>query len=279
MKYLITGDTHGRVMERLSHIDQTLYPPNETAVIILGDAGINFYLNKTDWKNKRIINNTGYLLYCVRGNHEERPENLDMETMYDEDIQGDVYYEPEFPHIRYLKDGNEYCFNGWSALVIGGAYSVDKWYRLYRAGVTGKLDSDYLNPKKTGWFPDEQLTSAEMEAISADVAGTYYDFVFTHTSPLDWEPVDLFLGGIDQSTVDKSMEEWLNNIKDDISFGVWCFGHYHKDRIERPCVEQFFTDIQDLEEVWERWSEYRKTSQLDWWLEKSSNFEEDEEDI
>ena len=41
--YLITGDTHGRVIERISHIPSH-YEPAETALIILGDAGINFYL-------------------------------------------------------------------------------------------------------------------------------------------------------------------------------------------------------------------------------------------
>ena len=73
--FLITGDTHGRVMERLSHMENK-YVPQETALIILGDAGINFYLNKTDAKNKKNINATGYTIYCVRGNHEERPENI-----------------------------------------------------------------------------------------------------------------------------------------------------------------------------------------------------------
>lgn len=52
--FLITGDTHGRVMERLSHMENK-YVPQETALIILGDAGINFYLNKTDAKNKKTL--------------------------------------------------------------------------------------------------------------------------------------------------------------------------------------------------------------------------------
>ena len=39
--WLVTGDTHGQVLERLSHIG---YPPDETALIILGDMGLNFYL-------------------------------------------------------------------------------------------------------------------------------------------------------------------------------------------------------------------------------------------
>ena len=75
---LITGDTHGRVVERVQNIarDYPNYKPNETAIIILGDAGINFYLNKSDKKNKYRINNLGYTIYCVRGNHEEHPGNI-----------------------------------------------------------------------------------------------------------------------------------------------------------------------------------------------------------
>ena len=128
--FLITGDTHGRVMERLSHMENN-YAPQETALIILGDAGINFYLNKTDAKNKKVINNTGYFIYCVRGNHEERPENIPtMYQIYDENVEGRVYYEIEYPNIRYLIDGHTYLINKHPTLVIGGAYSVDKWYRL-----------------------------------------------------------------------------------------------------------------------------------------------------
>ena len=73
--YLVTGDTHGQVLERLGHIG---YPPDETALIILGDMGLNFYLNKTDRKNKRNVNATGFRIYAVRGNHEERRVDIVM---------------------------------------------------------------------------------------------------------------------------------------------------------------------------------------------------------
>lgn len=53
--WLVTGDTHGRVMERLSQIDSDKYIPDETAIIILGDAGINYFLNKTDVKNRSLF--------------------------------------------------------------------------------------------------------------------------------------------------------------------------------------------------------------------------------
>lgn len=269
--WLVTGDTHGLVMTRLSNIDAEKYPPAETAIIILGDAGLNFYLNKTDAKNKKVVNQTGYSIYCVRGNHEERPENLpNVELVYDEETKGKVWYQPEFENIRYFIDGEDYAIGGKVALVIGGAYSVDKWYRLARAGVSGKLDPNYTNSKKTGWFPAEQLTDAEMSAIEVNCNGNYYDVILTHTCPESWEPRDLFLPGLDQSSVDKTMEKWLDEFKKTIDWQVWLFGHYHDDRLVRPGVEMYFRDIEDWDTIMKRWE---NPDNLDWWLRKDPNYE------
>lgn len=240
--YLLTGDTHSRVLDRLNQLKD--YKPAETALIILGDAGLNFYLNKTDYKNKKLINNTGYTIYCLRGNHEERPENIsNMLIMLDPEVNGMVYVEPEFMNIRYLMDGHCYKFGQYTALCIGGAYSVDKWYRLNNY----KQSNGWC-----GWFPEEQLTDYEMQFIEKRMSGNYYDFIFTHTCPHSWEPKDLFIEGLDQSTVDKSMEYWLDDFKEKISFNIWCFGHYHSDRTEYEGVEQYYQDIEPLEAIWDR---------------------------
>ena len=263
------SDTHGKVAERLAHIpDDPTTLPEEIAIIILGDAGFNFWLNTTDVKAKREANKYGYKIYCVRGNHEARPETIEtMKQVFDEDVCGPVFMENEFPNIRYFKDGGIYDINGHKTLVIGGAYSVDKWYRLNRAG----LNEQTNDPAKTGWFSSELLTEDEMLKIASTTFGEKFDFVFSHTCPLSWEPRDLFLSFIDQSTVDKSMEQWLDVIKADIHWGVWCFGHFHKDRIERPRVEQFYGDIEPLEAVWNRWFD-DETIKDEYWLEKSPNY-------
>lgn len=242
------SDTHGHVLERLKKIE---YPFAETAIIILGDAGLNFYLNRTDKINKKMINNLGCRVYCLRGNHEERPENLNYPLINDVDVGGMVYMEEEYPNIRYFIDGGNYTINNKSVLTIGGAYSVDKWFRLQRATAS--------NSSFSGWFKDEQLTEQEMSLISDNIKGKYFDFVFTHTCPLDWEPTDLFLSGVDQSLVDKNMEKWLNQLKDIFDWGVWCFGHYHTDRLERPYVEQYYTDIENLNDIIKRWKNFSKT--------------------
>lgn len=266
--WIITGDTHGWVETRLGNIYRNMpeCKPEETAVIILGDAGLNFWLNNSDKKHKRNSAGYGYTIYCVRGNHEERPENLGYVLEYDPEVYGLIYQDPHYSNIKYLVDGGEYTIDNHSVLVIGGAYSIDKWYRLRRAEMAGQSFS--------GWFKDEQLTGAEMGDIWDKTANKHYDFVLTHTTALDWEPVDLFLNGIDQSTVDKTMEVWLNDLKDHMTWKIWLFGHYHADRIERPYVEQFYNEYELLSTIWERWAKYDETKELDWWIPMSPAMKE-----
>lgn len=265
MTVLLRGDCHGN----FTWLDKLNYKPEETAIIILGDTGLNFWLNKTDQKIKKLIDNKGYYLYCIRGNHEQRPQFIQgMEKIYDDFVDGPVYWEPQYPHIRYFMDYGYYNINGYSCAVIGGAYSVDKWYRLGRFNMTEETN----NPKKSGWFNDEQLTSGERQHAEIKLVGRYFDFVFTHTCPYSFQPTDLFLGFIDQKTVDNTMEKWMESLKDKISWGVWCFGHFHADRIERPYVEQYFNDIETLDTIYQRWNNYKQTGEIEWYLEKSPNF-------
>lgn len=279
LKHLIfTGDTHGGVatISRIGNIQQNMpeYKPEETMVVILGDAGLNFWLNNTDKKYKKLLNSMGYHIYCVRGNHEQRPELIkSMVLVNDENVNNVVYMEEAFPNIRYFVDGKIYNLLGYKCLVVGGAYSVDKWYRLARAGYS-KDEAETADPKKCGWFKDECLTAAEMVAIMEEVKGESIDFVLSHTCPLSWEPTDLFLNGIDQSTVDKSMEAWFDELKDNVKWKYWLFGHYHANRIERPHVEQFYQEYEDVESIIARWNKYDETGELDWWLPKSPAFYE-----
>ena len=199
-----------------------------------------------------------FRIYCVRGNHDARPQNVsDMKLIYDEDVQGEVYMQGRWPQIRYFKDWDIYTIGQFKAAVIGGAYSVDKWYRL---------QNNYV------WFKDELLTEEEMISCTQELTNAEVDFVFTHTCPICWEPRDLFLNSIDQSQVDKSMELFLEEIAKCFNWKIFCFGHFHADRIERPYVEQFYRDTENIDDLWLRWKNYEETGELDWWLDKSPSF-------
>lgn len=125
--------------------------------------------------------------------------------------------EEEYPNLLFAKDGEVYDLDGKKAIVMGGAYSVDKWYRL-------QCD---LN-----WFPDEQ-PSDEIKARveqKLDELDWKVDVVLSHTCPERYIPREAFLSGVDQSTVDNSTEEWLGRIEQKLTYQSWYCGHWHIDK-------------------------------------------------
>lgn len=211
----ITGDTHGN-FSRVVSLCEKIHTSTEDVLIILGDAGINGFGKEQDWRLKRALSRLPITLFCIHGNHEERPQNIFgyAETLWHD---GTVFVEPEFPRLLFAKDGDIYDFGGKRCFVIGGAYSVDKYYRLARG---------------RRWWADEQ-PSAEIKARvenRLEKENGRVDIVFTHTCPLQYEPTEVFLPGIDQSTVDKSTEEWLGTIERRLSYEKWYCGHYHTSK-------------------------------------------------
>lgn len=206
---LITGDTH-RDFSRFYKLKKD----SNNMLIVLGDVGINYYLNEEDKNYKEYLKKLKLKLFCVRGNHEERPENISTYKEV-EMFGGKVFIEDEYPNLIFAKDGETYNIDGKKILVIGGAYSVDKQYRL-------------LHGYK--WFKEEQLTKEEMDTILAKVKGKHFDIVLTHTCPYKYEPREVFMQGLDQSKVDKSMEHFLDEIEEKISYDKWYCGHYHTEK-------------------------------------------------
>lgn len=210
-RFFLTGDTHGN-FNRIDYFCQRFETSKEDILCILGDAGINYYLNKKDYMLKQVLQDMPITFFCIHGNHEERPFNIS--TYITKKWNGGiVYYEEEFPNILFAKDGEIYNINGKSVLVIGGAYSVDKEYRIL---------------KGWSWFKDEQPSKEIVKYIEKQITKQrHFDIVLTHTCPIKTEPRHMFLPFIDQSKVDKTTELLLQRIADWITFDNWYFGHFH----------------------------------------------------
>lgn len=219
--FYITGDTH-RDFTSVHDL------PKGSTLIILGDAGINYFLNEEDKELKEYLNSLGITFLCVQGNHEERPENI---PTYKEKIMygGKVFIEDDYPNLIFLKNGEVYIINNKKVLVIGGAYSIDKNIRLTYGW---------------HWFKDEQLSKSEMNMILEKYQGTHVDVILSHTSPKKYEPVEVFLSGIDQNTVDKTMEEFLDTVEETIKYDKWYCGHYHTEKIVDK-IEFMFENIKE----------------------------------
>lgn len=234
MRVFLTGDKHSD----FSFLNGFCKDNNTTAndvLIILGDASILYY-GADDYREKDVkaaIAAYPITLFCVRGNHEDRAEDR-TEIVMKEMFDNIIYYDPDYPNILYAIDGCRYEINNESFFVIGGAYSIDKHYRLMMGWK---------------WNPKEQLTNEEMLRIEEKVKGRHFNHILAHTCPFTWEPTYLFLPGVDQSTVDDTMERWLEHIVRDCSWDNYWFGHFHGDNMD-ICgdgkVHMLFNDIKEI---------------------------------
>ena len=207
------GDIHGdvfHVVDAVARYEIT----DKDVIVILGDVGMNYYGNTHgDKHRKKKLNRLGIPVFCIHGNHEMRPETI--ATYREEEWHGGiVYVEDNFPNLLFAKDGEVYDLDGQKALVIGGAYSVDKWYRL-------RMDMN--------WFPDEQPSDEVKRRVMLKLEELNWkvDVVLSHTCPERYIPIEAFLSGIDQSTVDNSTEEWLGGIEEKLNYATWLCGHWH----------------------------------------------------
>lgn len=229
----ITGDMH-RDFRRLC--DSNIRSGD--ILIILGDVGINYLLDMHDKILKCVLNSYNIKLFCIQGNHEERPENISTYKEVDM-FGGKVFIEEEFPNIIFAKNGEVYTLGNKQVLVIGGAYSVDKYYRLLYG---------------YQWFKDEQLTDKEKKEILKRYGGKQVDIILSHTCPLKYEPTEVFIDGIDQALVDKTMESFLDIIEERVDYDKWYCGHYHIDKqIDKiefmfEPIKIFYDDSLELED-------------------------------
>lgn len=98
--------------------------------------------------------------------------------------------------------------------MIGGAFSVDKFFRLEHG---------------VNWFEDEEPTE-EIKCYvekQLDKCGWTVDVVLSHTAPIKYEPKERFIPEIDQNLIDKKTEKWLGEIEEKLTYKDWYCGHYH----------------------------------------------------
>lgn len=231
MAAFVTGDTHSKDFKDLCGWANRMGLTMDDTIIVLGDHGINFYLS---WKDrdvkKKIQRDCPCNIFVIRGNHDRRPEDVYRAPWHGDTYAGDyprpkgeidtwfegrVWVEPTYPKIKHAIDGEIYTIDSMKCLVIGGGYSVDKYYRLENGWT---------------WIPNEQLNDAEMKTIFQTFKNNKVDVILSHVAPKIFHPwiQHTFMGGID-APIEDDMERWMdklywNEIQD---IKIHYFGHYH----------------------------------------------------
>ena len=227
-----TGDIHGSASEVTAFCNR-FELTNDDIVVILGDVGANYYGDSRDRKLKKALKALPPTFFCIHGNHEMRPATIPTYTTKEWN-NGVVWYEDEYPNLLFAKDGEIFTLDGKSHLVLGGAYSVDKFYRLIH---------------NYGWWPDEQPSDEIKEDCwrKLEEWGFVVDTVLSHTCPYKYIPREAFLPMIDQDSVDDSTEKWLDTIESRLYYEHWYCGHWHiNKRIDK--IHFLFHDFEIPEE-------------------------------
>ena len=236
-RIFLTGDKHGDFFDLIADSERYGFTERDL-LIILGDVGVNYYGTsfggtKDNHAKERLSQVPGTIL-CIHGNHEMRPTSPEIAEKY-RPIQwmgSTAYVEDAFPRLIFAQDGARYHINSRDFLVIGGAYSVDKWYRILR---------------RLRWFPDEQLTAEEMDSIREEVKahGNREDIILAHTCPLNHRPLECFMDVIDDSRGDTTTEQFLKEITDSVEYNRLMCGHWHTDK-QAGKIRFLFHDIMML---------------------------------
>lgn len=210
-------------------------------LIILGDHGALYYPNeKGNRRLKMKLNDLPCKVVLLKGNHDgtvrkayaKNPkawyrtrgiEGIDPQVF----SAASMYVEKEFPNIYYLDDYfTAITVFGKKGFALGGAYSVDKYYRLENGLI---------------WHEDEQPNEKEKEEI-VDALDWYWtlnmpvEIILSHEAPISFVPYEACTIPVEQETVDNSLSFFYDYILKRINLEFpnsdkeWYFGHYHIDK-------------------------------------------------
>lgn len=209
----ITGDIHGASM-RIYDFAKKHKLTKDDVVIILGDVGANYYGDERDERTKENLSKVQAQILCIHGNHEMRPWEASGYALTEWN-GGKVWVREKYPNLLFAKDGEIFTIEGKKYIAIGGANSVDSYWRIKR---------------HIGWWKTEQPTEEIKRFVEKQLQDNEIDIILSHTCPRKYEPIEAFLAFIDQSTVDKSTEDWLDGIEEKTNYEAWYCGHWHIEK-------------------------------------------------
>lgn len=194
---MLLGDIHGSLNFFRNRVLPAAVENNVRWIYQVGDfgywehtpAGVDFL----DELSHSIVG-TGIELVFIPGNHDKTsliPTKYNM-------IDG-------FYHIRpgvwFAPNGTHWKVNGKGFLVLGGAYSIDKNYRLdaeqkaadkivasrsgksYEYSIEFIREQAYTETAQTLWFPEEEMTFEEFQHIFNTVDPAEVDIILAHDKP------------------------------------------------------------------------------------------------
>lgn len=176
MRLLIIGDTHGNTGWVRFYIYPVALVVGADAIVQLGDfgawehtsAGLDFMNEVGD-----AAQDAGIPLYWLHGNHDKHSLTTEL---YKSDQRGFLSCRER---VFYIPQGHSWQWEGVRLRSFGGAYSVDKQWRVQADRQRGR--TEYL------WFPEEEMSDGEMTRLLAVDHGKK-EIILSHDKPFSSKP-------------------------------------------------------------------------------------------
>lgn len=200
MRLLILGDTHGHLPWLESYVYPLAGRLEVDGIVQVGDFGYwEHFPDGVQFLDdlSQLATDHEIPLYWLHGNHDKHSLALER--------YGDKLTEDGFltcrPGVHYIRQGKAWEWEGVSMRAFGGAYSVDKDYRLnleaerYRRAVqkesyraqAGETPRPVASTAGTLWFPEEEMSDEDMTRLLAEDSAPV-DIVFSHDKPRGSNP-------------------------------------------------------------------------------------------
>lgn len=211
-RIFITGDTHAdydwNKLTTKSFPEQKKLTKDDY-VIIAGDFGGVFLLDRTDKYIQKNYNERNFTTLFVDGNHENH-DALDAYPV--EEWHGGKIHKIA-DSVFHLMRGQVFEIGGKMFFTMGGAESTDKQYRK----------------EGRSWWAREMPSIDEYEeaVINLEKHSGKVDYVITHCAPeatlCALNMPDMYFRSVNELT------SFFDTIAQTILFKDWYFGHYHDD--------------------------------------------------
>lgn len=205
---IFVGDIHGKLRELIWKVVEQ-YKLKNVDLVVLGDFGVGFGKSNSMYhlykrvENKLIKNDI--MIYTIRGNH-DNPDYFDGNH--------------NFERLIFLEDYKLINISGITIYPIGGATSID---RTFRKKYNEKMEK--YGSSKRCWWENESVKKIDFKDLSYKT-----DIVISHSSPISFTPLSIRTDDIEIDVWKDILNErnYLEEIKNEINYKYWFFGHYHE---------------------------------------------------
>ncbi len=233
MTIFVTGDIHGSYdIHKLSSSSfDASQLTKDDFLIICGDFGLVWDGSKSEQYWLRWLNDKPFTTLFVDGNHEGFTA---LNALPEISWHGGRIHKAA-DSVFHLQRGEIFDIDGVKVFTMGGARSSAYDIEHREAGIS--------------WFPEEVPSGEERSHATEMLENSNWDvdIVITHCAPTSTQHhLELVTDRLQVHPMDE-YTDWLETIREKLTYKQWFCGHYHTDASLGACIQVLYRSICKIE--------------------------------